>query len=211
MFFGNAVYISASNPTPNTQPGLVRFKSKDKKVKLTGILNDNASATDVTTGKSVTLNLTDPDSLMIDPFGELVLDSQGDGELVIVQHPGQKCQNNLVVPLTSPLADGTVVGDTTADDTVFANAAKGTLLVADKGAQTVYAITAPYFAPGAAYSAIVSVNDAGWIDGGRGVRRANRSDHGVCHSNRDWAHESGRDGVHSGRSPSEPRASVCGR
>jgi hypothetical protein len=161
VFFGNAVYISASNPTPNTQPGLVRFKSKDKKVKLTGILNDNASATDVTTGKSVTLNLTDPDSLMIDPFGELVLDSQGDGELVIVQHPGQKCQNNLVVPLTSPLADGTVVGDTTADDTVFANAAKGTLLVADKGAQTVYAITAPYFAPGAAYSAIVSVTTPG--------------------------------------------------
>ena len=63
--------------------------------------------------------------------------------------------------MTSPLADGTVVGDTTADDTVFANAAKGTLLVADKGAQTVYAITAPYFAPGAAYSAIVSVTTPG--------------------------------------------------
>jgi len=161
VFFGNAVYISASNPTPNTEPGLVRFKSKDKKVKLTGILNDNASATDVTTGKPVTLNLTDPDSLIIDPFGELVLDSQGDGELVIVQHPGQKCQNNLVVPLTSPLAAGNVLGNTTADDTVFANAAKGRLLVADKGGETVYAITAPYFAPGAAYSAIVSTSTPG--------------------------------------------------
>jgi hypothetical protein len=157
VFFGNEVFISASNPSTNTEPGLVRFKSKDKKVKLIGILNDNASATDVTTGKTVTLNLTDPDSLMIDPFGELVLDSQGDGELVIVQHPGRPCQNNLVVPLTSPLADGTVIGDTTADDTVFANSPKGTLLVADKGAETVYAINAPYFAAGAAYSAIVSV------------------------------------------------------
>jgi hypothetical protein len=160
VFFGNEVFISASNPSTNTEPGLVRFKSKDKKVKLIGILNDNASATDVTTGKPVTLNLTDPDSLMIDPFGELVLDSQGDGELVIVQHPGQTCQKNLVVPLTSPLADGLVAGDTTADDTVFANAAEGTLLVADK-AGTVYAITAPYFAPGAAYSAIVSVTAPG--------------------------------------------------
>jgi hypothetical protein len=156
VFFGSEVFISASNPSMNTEPGLVRFKSKDKKVKLIGILNDDASATDVMTGETVTLNLTDPDSLMIDPFGELVLDSQGDGELVIVQHPGLACQKNLLVPLTS-LAGGAVIGDTTADDTVFANAPKGTLLVADKGAETVYAITAPYFAAGAAYSAIVAV------------------------------------------------------
>lgn len=161
VFDGDAIYISASNPSIETEPGLVRFKLKDKKVKLTGILNDNASATDVTTGDIVTLNLTDPDSLMIDPFGELVLDSQGDGKLVIVQHPGRKCQNTLVVPLTSPLADGNVLGNTTADDTVFANTAKGTLLVADKDAETIYAITTPYFAPGAAYSAIVSTSTPG--------------------------------------------------
>jgi hypothetical protein len=160
-FEGNAVFVSASNPQIETAPGIARLRFKGKKVELTGILNDDATATDVTTGETVTLNLTDPDSLMIDPFGELVLDSQGDGELVIVQHPGRACQKNLVVPLTSPLADGTTIGDTTADDTVFANAAKGTLLVADKGAETVYAITAPYFAPGAAYTAIVSVTAPG--------------------------------------------------
>ena len=90
-----------------------------------------------------------------------MLDSQGDGELIIVQHPGRACQKNLLVPLTSPLADGTVPGDTTADDTVFANAARGTLLVADKDGEAVYAITAPYFAPGAAYTAIVSVTTPG--------------------------------------------------
>ena len=159
VFDGNATYISASNPSVETAPGIVRFKSKDKKVKLTGILNDNASATDVTTGNTVTLNLTDPDSLIVDPYGELVLDSQGDGELVIVQHPGRSCQKNLLVPLTSA-AGGTTPGNTTADDTVFATAAKGTLLVADKNG-TIYAITAPYFAPGAAYTAIVATATPG--------------------------------------------------
>lgn len=160
-FDGNALYVSASNPTIETAPGIARLKFKGKKVELMGILNDDASATDVTTGETVTLNLTDPDSMIVDPYGELLLDSQGDGELIIVQHPGRACQKNLLVPLTTSLADGTVPGDTTADDTVFANAAKGTLLVADKNEEAVYAITAPYFAPGAAYTAIVSVTAPG--------------------------------------------------
>jgi len=61
---------------------------------------------------------------------------------------------------------------------VFANAAKGTLLVADKDGQAVYAITAPYFAPGAAYSAIVSTSTPGGATIAA-FRRANRSDDGL--------------------------------
>jgi len=156
VFDGNATYISASNPSVETAAGIVRFKSEDKKVKLIGILNDDASATDVTTGNTVTLNLTDPDSMILDPFGELVLDSQQDGKLVIVQHPGRSCQNALVVPLTSE--GEPTIGDTTFDDTVFADAPQGELLVADKDGEAVYSIAAPYFAPGAAYSAVVVVS-----------------------------------------------------
>lgn len=162
-FEGNDVYLSASNPTPGVvnEPGIVRFKSHDKKVKLIGILNDNATATNVLTGEPETLALTDPDSMIVDPFGELLLDSQGDGELIVVQHPGLPCQQNFLVPLTSPEPDGDTPGNTTADDTVFANAAQGTLLVADKDGETVYAITAPYFSPGAAYTAIVATSTPG--------------------------------------------------
>lgn len=156
-FDGGSVFVSASNPSIETAPGIASLTLKGKKTILTGVINDDASATDVTTGKTVTLNLTDPDSMILDPFGELVLDSQQDGELVIVQYPGRRCQNVLVVPLTSE-AGGPTIGDTTFDDTVFANAPQGKLLVADKDAEAVYAITAPYFAPGAAYSAVVVVN-----------------------------------------------------
>jgi hypothetical protein len=162
VFDGESVFITASAPTlvTNTAPAVVSLKLKGKKVKPTGVINGNASATDVTTGSAVTLNLQDPDSMIRDPFGELVLTSQADGELVIVQHPGRKCQKVFVVPLTST-AGGPTVGNTTADDTVFADAAQGELLVADKNGEKVYAITAPYFAPGAAYTAVVATATPG--------------------------------------------------
>jgi NAD(P)-dependent dehydrogenase (short-subunit alcohol dehydrogenase family) len=82
----------------------------------------------------------------------LVMTSQGDGELIIVQFPGLSCQKALVVPLTSE-AGGATIGNTQLDDTVFTNQSAGELLVADKGLNTVYAITAPYFAA-SAYSAV---------------------------------------------------------
>jgi len=153
-FNNRAIYLSASAPTinPNTAPAIVALKLIGKKVVLTGILNGDASATNVTTGDTETLNLQDPDSMIVDPLGELVMTSQGDGELIIVKQPGLNCQTSFVVPLTSA-AGGSTVGDTQLDDTVFATQSAGELLVADKGLNTVYKITAPYFAA-SAYSAV---------------------------------------------------------
>jgi len=153
-FNNKAIYLSASAPTinPNTAPAIVALKLIGKKVVLTGILNGDASATNVTTGDTETLNLQDPDSMIVDPLGELVMTSQGDGELIIVQYPGLKCQNAFVVPLASE-AGGSTIGNTQLDDTVFTTQSAGELLVADKGTNAVYKITAPYFAT-SAYSAV---------------------------------------------------------
>jgi len=153
-FNNNAVYLSASAPTinPNTAPVIVSLKMSRKGPVLTGILNGEATATNVTTGTTETLNLQDPDSMIVNPLGELVMTSQGDGELIIVQHPGLSCQNALVLPLTSA-AGGSTIGNTQLDDTVFSNQSSGELLVADKGLNAVFAITAPYFGP-SAYSAV---------------------------------------------------------
>jgi hypothetical protein len=155
-FNNNKVYLSASAPAPtdnpNTEPAIVSLKFAGTKPELSEILAGNASVTDVTTGNAVTLNLQDPDSMIVDPAGELVMTSQGDGELIVVQHPGLTCQKAFVVPLTST-AGGPTIGDTQLDDTVFTTQSAGELLVADKGLNTVFAITAPYFAAGA-YSAV---------------------------------------------------------
>ena len=153
-FNNNKVYLSASAPTinPDTAPAIVSLKLAGKKAELSGIFNGDASAIDVTTGQADTLNLQDPDSMIVDPSGELVMTSQGDGELIVVQHPGLTCQKAFVVPLTST-AGGSTIGDTQLDDTVFTTRGTGELLVADKGLNTVFTITAPYFAA-SAYSAV---------------------------------------------------------
>jgi len=153
-FNNGQVYLSASAPTinPNTAPAIVSLKLQGKKTILTGILNGDASATDVSTGEIETLILQDPDSMIVDPNGELVMTSQGDGELIIVQHPGRGCQNAFVVPLTSE-AGGPTIGNTQLDDTIFTTQSAGELLVADKDLNAIYAITAPYLGP-AEYSAV---------------------------------------------------------
>jgi hypothetical protein len=152
-FLNKSVFISASAPalSPDAAPAIASLKVTPKTATLRGILNGNASVTNVTTGDAVTLNLTDPDSMIVDPFGELVMTSQGDGELIIVQYPGLSCQKNFVVPLTSEAGPDTA--ETQLDDTVFANRSSGELLVADKGLNAVYEITAPYLT-GYAYSAV---------------------------------------------------------
>jgi hypothetical protein len=101
----------------------------------------------VVNGKAVTLNLQDPDSMTSDPFGDLLLDSQGDSELILVRQPGTENQTVLQIPLSSPL------GTPQLDDTIFIPPRDGLLLVADTPANTVYAIQRVQFVPGVAYSA----------------------------------------------------------
>jgi len=154
VFTKGATFVSASNPAnnPNTEPAIVSVDLDGKKLNVAPVLAGNASATNVRNGSTVTLNLQDPDSMILDPFGELILDSQGDSEEVVVQFPGQSCQSAFVVPLTYPTGADTFAG-LMADDTAFATANTGFIIFADKSLQTVYKITTPYFFIGAAYTA----------------------------------------------------------
>jgi len=154
VFTKGATFVSASNPAnnPNTGPAIVSVDLDGKSLSVTPVLAGEASATNVLTGSTVMLNLQDPDSMILDPFGELMLDSQGDSEEIIVQFPGQSCQSALVVPLTYPTGADTFAG-LMADDTAFATSNSGFIIFADKPGQKVYKITAPYFFIGAAYTA----------------------------------------------------------
>ena len=93
------IYISASNPTLNKKgvnvfPAVLEVTSlAGNIVHLKEVLLGDAPATDIPTGKPVSLNLTDPDSLTVDPRGNLVLDSQADSELVFVRDPATKSQS----------------------------------------------------------------------------------------------------------------------
>jgi hypothetical protein len=148
-FVGNSVFISASNPSgnPNTAQAVVRARLSGTRVVVSPVLLGNANATDVTTGQPVQLNLLDPDSLILNPDGDLVLDSQADAELIILHRAGFTDQSVFHLALTSGGSSVQV------DDTVFATSSQGVILVADRDGETIYSIQAPYFGSSEAYSA----------------------------------------------------------
>jgi hypothetical protein len=125
----------------------VRAHIKGTTVVVTPVLSGTAAATDIPTNIPTALNLQDPDSMIFNGFGDLVLDSQADAELIVVHRPGHADQSVYHLPITQ---NGSKVQ---IDDTVFATASQGVILVSDRDGETVYAISRNIFSPGAAYSA----------------------------------------------------------
>jgi hypothetical protein len=118
------------------------------------VLDGNASATDIPTDTSVKLNLTDPDSLTIDPRGNILLDSQADSELVFIRHPFTDEQKVGRLKITSTVT-GPRNATITLDDTAFAPNPNAFLLITDVNAGLIYRVDSGTFGfePGAAYSA----------------------------------------------------------
>jgi sugar lactone lactonase YvrE len=165
VFRGCKVYISASNPanSPNLGPAIVSARLEGNTVDVKPVLAGNASAIDATTDGPVTLNLQDPDSMTLDPEGNLVLDSQGDHLLIVVSNPGASNQRVVQLPLTALTPTG-MIAPMEVDDTAFVTSSEGFILFADKGLNTVFALKKKAFAPGAAYTAADGGPFVGTID-----------------------------------------------
>ena len=155
---GDKIYISASAPLPDAQgrfthAALFRATISGSRVLLAPALMGNAPATSIATGAATTLNLSDPDSNTSVPAsvpgvgGDIVLDSQGDGQLVFVHGAGTPSQSSSMLPL------GTQV-----NDVAFATSVAGTLYVTDTVANKVIAITGR-FTPGTAF--VAAPHDSG--------------------------------------------------
>jgi hypothetical protein len=153
VFSGCKVYVSASNPAnnPNSGPAIVSAQLEGNLVAVKPVLAGEASAIDIPTDTTVTLNLLDPDSMTLDPLGNIVLDSQGDQELIIVSNPESSNQRVLRLPLSYLTSGGPMSVET--DDTAFVTSSEGFLLFADKGLNAVYKISKNAFVPGTAYTA----------------------------------------------------------
>jgi len=148
-FRGNDVFLSCSNPAnnPNNAPAIVKAQISGTTITVTPVLSGTATAVDIPTNAPVSLNLQDPDSMIFNSLGDLVLDSQADAELIIVHHPGYTDQSVYHLGLTENESAAQI------DDTVFATSSYGVILVSDRDGETVYAISRNIFAPSAAYSA----------------------------------------------------------
>jgi hypothetical protein len=169
VFRGCKVYISASNPAnnPNTGPAIVSATLDGSSVAVKPVLAGEASAIDIPTDATIQLNLQDPDSMTLDPQGNIVLDSQADQQLIIVSDPGSAAQRVLHLPLSYATASGSMPVEV--DDTAFVTSTEGFILFADKGLNKVFALKKNAFAPGAAYTAADGGPFVGTIDMTTGV------------------------------------------
>jgi hypothetical protein len=169
VFRGCKVYISASNPAknPNNGPAIVTARIDGNMVHVDPFLSGQASAIDVPTDATVQLNLQDPDSMTLDPQGNIVLDSQADQQLIIVSGPGSDSQQVLRLPLSYPASGRSTPVEV--DDTAFTTSTEGYILFADKNLNTVYKLTKKTFAPGVAYTAADGGPFVGTIDLTTGV------------------------------------------
>jgi len=169
VFRGCQVYISASNPAnnPNSEPAIVTARLENGVVQVEPLLMGNASAIDIPSGTTVTLNLQDPDSMTLDPLGNIVLDSQGDQELIYITHPGRPDQQALRLPLSFPSAGASMPVET--DDTAFVTSSQGFILFADKKLNAVFKLSRPGFVPGSAYTAADGGPFVGTLDTTTGV------------------------------------------
>ena len=160
VFRACKVYISASNPAhdPNTGPAIVSARLDGNRVEVAPMLAGDAAAINIPTGQTVTLNLQDPDSMTLDPLGNIVLDSQADDQLILVSDPGSPNQRVLQLPLTYLSAPVEV------DDTAFTTSSSGFIIFADKGLSEVFALHKQAFAPGVAYTAADGAKLVGTID-----------------------------------------------
>ena len=123
----------------------------------------------VTNQEETTDMVGDPDSMTLNPAGELVLDNRSDHSLYIVRDP--RAQNPVLrVPLT--LAGAPVeVNDTifTTSQTNGVSSTAGTIFITDTTANVIYVLTKPYFPSNEIYTAANVVNEVGLVDLNTGV------------------------------------------
>jgi hypothetical protein len=134
QFLNGMAFIDASNPTLNNAgnnvfPALYKVTLSGTKANLTPVLKGGATATSLNPPvKSTSLPLTDPDSMMIDPQGDLVLNSQADMQLLFISNPGTASQSVKVLPIGTPT-----------DDTTWPTSSNGCMIIADN-ASGVYSV-----------------------------------------------------------------------
>jgi hypothetical protein len=164
VFAKGETFISASNPIldkngQNNFPSIVSARLVGRQIFVTPVLQGNTSLFDIATGHKVVALQSDPDSLKVDSAGDLVLDSQADGDLIFINAPGSPNQAALRLHLSN--GSSTQI---TVDDTVFPTSTSGTIFVVDTEGDSVYAVKSDAFQPGGAYSASDSDGILGKVD-----------------------------------------------
>jgi hypothetical protein len=167
------VYIVTSSQVDTSTPVIVRISGS---LRATGTPLKPAlpgapqSVWNVVASQRETTDMIgDPDSMTINPAGELVLDNRSDDSLYIVRNP--KAQNPVLrVPLTLG-GNAVEVNDTifTWSETNRVSSTAGTIFITDTTANKIYLLTKPYFPSNEVYTAANVANVVGLVDLNTGV------------------------------------------
>jgi hypothetical protein len=167
------VFIVTSSQADITDPVIVKISGKLQK-KNTDLVS--AQVGNPSTVWNVVANeaedgdqIGDPDSMTIDPAGELMLDNRSDDSLYIVRNPGAT-HPLLRVPLTIA-AVPVEVNDTifTFSETSREASTAGTIFITDTTANKIYMLSKPYFPSNEVYTAANVLNLVGLVDLNTGV------------------------------------------
>lgn len=167
------VYIVTSSQVDSTTPVIVRICGPLQAANTcvqSALPGAPASVWNVVVNQAETTDqIGDPDSMTLDPAGELVLDNRSDDSLYIVRDA--KAQNPVLrVPLT--LGGAAVeINDTvfTTSATNGASSTAGTIFITDTSANAIYMLTKPYFSANEVYTAANVKNLVGLLDLNTGV------------------------------------------
>jgi hypothetical protein len=137
-FANGRAFISASSPVLNSQgindkPAILEVRLHAGNAEIKPVVYGNTYGFNIPTHTFGQLNITDPDSMMLDSHGDVVLSSEGDAQLIFVRHIGERSQS------VSRLPAGTQL-----DESAWTTGTSGTLFVADSGANIIYAVAAQY-------------------------------------------------------------------
>jgi hypothetical protein len=123
----------------------------------------------VTNSAETTDQVGDPDSMTLDPAGELVLDNRSDDSLYIVRD--RKAEHPVLrVPLTMG-GNPVEVNDTifTTSQTNGVSSTAGTIFITDTKANAIYMLSKPYFPANEIYTAANVLNEVGLVNFNTGV------------------------------------------
>ena len=166
VFLNGQMFMSETNPNTGTDPVVVKLTNglSSAPLQIAGVLNSTFTGTNLATGQQGTTTITDSDSLIKTPTGELALTGEADQEIAFIKNPGAANQSESYINLLG--TNGQTISGFP-DDTVYPTAAQGIVYMADTGANTVYELTGTGLTPGSVY--IDVGNEFGSLDLNTGI------------------------------------------
>ena len=149
-FTNGQVYLSYTNPANPGDPVLQQLTNGNMpqgNLAVTNLLALGDTGTNIATGKTEAIPLSDPDSLKSIPGGKLVQTSEADNTFVIVNDPGTKAQSERFDTLTNVPAGSL-------DDVIVPTSSSGTFYVSNPGTNQIEAYHSSNLNTSDAYASI---------------------------------------------------------